>query len=167
MLAATLHVLSYLRWLACDTATPRATARNNGLWKSTWRNTLLLRYSDSQHRIASTTLEQVFTNSSPNLQQCSVDPQRVLVILQKVNKSNTVSRHHHTQRYEKSLRDINKKINELLESLSKLEVNATDEITPRTKQNLFKNDIKKILQFQGEIQDLRKYNDIATIPLKN
>ncbi|XP_043587610.1 uncharacterized protein LOC122569960 isoform X2 [Bombus pyrosoma] len=120
MLAATLHVLSYLRWLACDTATPRATARNNGLWKSTWRNTLLLRYSDSQHRIASTTLE-----------------------------------------------DINKKINELLESLSKLEVNATDEITPRTKQNLFKNDIKKILQFQGEIQDLRKYNDIATIPLKN
>lgn len=41
-------------------------------------------------------------------------------------------------------RDINKKINELLESLSKLEVNATDEITPRTKQNLFKNDIKKV-----------------------
>ncbi|XP_033318343.1 E3 ubiquitin-protein ligase LRSAM1-like [Bombus bifarius] len=63
--------------------------------------------------------------------------------------------------------DINKKINELLESLSKLEVNATDEITPRTKQNLFKNDIKKILQFQSEIQDLRKYNDVATIPLKN
>lgn len=101
-------------------------------------------------------------------------------------------------------RDINKKINELLESLSKLEVNATDKITPRTKQNLFKNDIKKvfdtlffytenlhvryreknicflndtdshafslefqILQFQSEIQDLRKYNDVATIPLKN
>ncbi|XP_071872022.1 uncharacterized protein [Bombus fervidus] len=63
--------------------------------------------------------------------------------------------------------DINKKINELLESLSKLEVNATEEITPRTKQNLFKNDIKKILQFQSEIQDLRKYNDVATIPLKN
>lgn len=41
-------------------------------------------------------------------------------------------------------RDINKKINELLESLSKLEVNATDKITPRTKQNLFKNDIKKV-----------------------
>ncbi|XP_043518965.1 E3 ubiquitin-protein ligase LRSAM1-like isoform X1 [Frieseomelitta varia] len=59
--------------------------------------------------------------------------------------------------------DINKKINELLESLNKLEINTTDEITPRTKQNLFKNEIEKILQFQSEIQNLRKYNDVATL----
>ncbi|KAK1130786.1 hypothetical protein K0M31_018895 [Melipona bicolor] len=59
--------------------------------------------------------------------------------------------------------DINKKINELLESLNKLEINSTDETTPRTKQNLFKNEVEKILQFQSEIQNLRKYNDVATL----
>ncbi|CAD1477563.1 unnamed protein product, partial [Heterotrigona itama] len=41
------------------------------------------------------------------------------------------------------VKDINKKINELLESLNKLEINTTDEKTPRTKQNLFKNEIEK------------------------
>ncbi|CAL7938738.1 unnamed protein product [Xylocopa violacea] len=63
--------------------------------------------------------------------------------------------------------DINKKINELLESLNKLEINTVDETTPRTKQSLFKNEIEKILQFQNEIQNLQKYNDIATVPIKN
>ncbi|XP_017760317.1 PREDICTED: E3 ubiquitin-protein ligase LRSAM1-like [Eufriesea mexicana] len=63
--------------------------------------------------------------------------------------------------------DINKKINELLESLNKLEINTTDEITPRSKQNLYRNEIEKILQFQSEIQNLQKYNDIAMVPSKN
>ncbi|KOC65091.1 Leucine-rich repeat-containing protein 27 [Habropoda laboriosa] len=63
--------------------------------------------------------------------------------------------------------DINRKINELLESLNKLEINTTNEATPRTKQNLFKDEIEKVLQFQSEIQYLRKYNDVAMIPLKN
>lgn len=61
--------------------------------------------------------------------------------------------------------DINKKINELLESLNKLEINTTNEISPRTKQNLYKNKIEKILQFQNEIQNLRKYNEV-NVPYK-
>ncbi|XP_029047485.2 plant intracellular Ras-group-related LRR protein 9-like [Osmia bicornis bicornis] len=62
--------------------------------------------------------------------------------------------------------DINKKINELLKSLNELEVKDAHTTSPRTKQNLFKNEIEKILQFQNEIQNLRKYNDVATVPLK-
>lgn len=81
----------------------------------------------------------------------------------------------------------------MLESLNKLEINTTCEISPRTKQNLYKNEIEKvlrlffyikiliikrkmfllngieshafslkfqILQFQNEIQNLRKYNEV-------
>ncbi|XP_026669004.1 leucine-rich repeat-containing protein 27-like isoform X2 [Ceratina calcarata] len=53
--------------------------------------------------------------------------------------------------------DVNKKINELLESLNKLETKITDD-TPRTKQNLFRNEIGKLLELQSEIQNLRKYD---------
>ncbi|XP_076163900.1 uncharacterized protein LOC143144903 [Ptiloglossa arizonensis] len=62
--------------------------------------------------------------------------------------------------------NINQRINEVLESMNQLEIKITDEITPRTKQNLLKSEMEKILQFQIEIQNLRKYNDIATVPLK-
>ncbi|CAK9823668.1 Leucine-rich repeat-containing protein 27 [Anthophora retusa] len=63
--------------------------------------------------------------------------------------------------------DINGKINELLESLNKLEINTTNQVTPRTKQSLYKDEIEKILQYQSEIQHLRRYNDVAMVPLKN
>ncbi|KZC07781.1 PREDICTED: E3 ubiquitin-protein ligase LRSAM1-like [Dufourea novaeangliae] len=63
--------------------------------------------------------------------------------------------------------DINAKIDELLETLNNLETKIVDTVTPRTKQNLLQKDIEKMLQFQDEIRNLRKYNDIAIVSLKN
>ncbi|XP_076682082.1 uncharacterized protein LOC143376097 isoform X2 [Andrena cerasifolii] len=63
--------------------------------------------------------------------------------------------------------DINKRISELLDSLSQLQMETVDERTPRTQQHSLENQVEKILQFQSEIQNLRKYNDVAPLPLKN
>ncbi|XP_076221566.1 uncharacterized protein LOC143174308 [Nomia melanderi] len=87
-------------------------------------------------------------------------------IFKHTHKSNTTKSKEKKKLVFNSPEDINMKINELLESLNHLETKTADAVTPRSKQSLLRRDIDKILQFQNEIKNLRKYNDVATMPLK-
>ncbi|XP_072759607.1 uncharacterized protein [Anoplolepis gracilipes] len=64
--------------------------------------------------------------------------------------------------------NINKKIQELLESLEKLEItNSSEILTPKSKQKYLQTEIKKLLHFQKEVQNLRRVNEIKSAPMNS
>ncbi|XP_011699530.1 PREDICTED: E3 ubiquitin-protein ligase LRSAM1-like [Wasmannia auropunctata] len=62
--------------------------------------------------------------------------------------------------------DINQKIQEYSTFLQKLEITKSSEIlTPKSKQKYLQNEIKKLSHLQKEVHNLRRYNEIVSVPM--
>ncbi|CAL1673888.1 unnamed protein product [Lasius platythorax] len=64
--------------------------------------------------------------------------------------------------------NINNKIQELLGSLQNFKITKSSEIlTPKSKQKYLQTEIKKLSQFQKEVQNLRRFNEIISAPMNS
>ncbi|XP_011871282.1 PREDICTED: uncharacterized protein LOC105563902 isoform X2 [Vollenhovia emeryi] len=64
--------------------------------------------------------------------------------------------------------NINQKIKELSGYLQKLEITKSSEIlTPKSKQKYLQTEIEKLSQFQKEVHNLRRYNEIISAPINS
>ncbi|XP_053984268.1 uncharacterized protein LOC128879291 isoform X2 [Hylaeus volcanicus] len=164
----------------CENKGANASAENRLLWYSKIRelfarqSSILQKVKDQNvmkewrrdKRSFSTAMEKAMKRNGDDI-PFGFDPEDYASIFKRRSKSENLRLGKRGKKKYDPPKNINKTIKDLSESLDRLEIKTMDEITPRTKQSLLENEIKKILQFQAEIENLRKYNDVATVPLEN